>query len=166
MQCNLHSLSRGTLPPWPRISKGSPWTDAEEKKETDCLDTSVWHSSDFLPLKSCWHLSGKTQEAEPAASLPLPRLNNHSKPTHSSEHLLSHKETSHFVCSHTSRGSIPSREYTACFVSFLSQIQCLDFKGSNFKINENKISHSTQMWNTSNTSWNAYQFAIHVKRSP
>lgn len=125
----------------------------------DCLDTSIWHSSDFLPLKSGWHLSGKDTEAQPAALLPLPRLNNHSKPTHSSEHLLSHKETSHVVCYHTSRGGVPSQEYTARLVSFLSEIRRSHIKGCNFRKWNLKNLPFPWIWNA---SWISYQFTIHV----
>lgn len=81
---------------------------------------------------------GKTQKTQPAALLPLPRLNNRSKPTHSSEHLLSHKETSHVVCYHTSRGSIPSQEYTACFVSSSLKFSACTLMAATLKLTKKK----------------------------
>lgn len=127
----------------------------KENEKKGCRDTSLslWQDSRFLPLESCGHLLGKNTEAQPAALLPPPRLNNHWKPTHSSEHLLSHKETLHFVCCHTSRGKIPSRQCAVCFVLIFAEILCLHSEGVQL-LNELKTQKSFSTIRVKLIPWN------------
>lgn len=52
---------------------GSPWTErGKESNENDCLDTSMWHDSDFLPLERRGHLSGREHRSTASRFAPTP----------------------------------------------------------------------------------------------